>query len=176
MNRNSLLTNNEGMPEWSNGADSRSVSLCLRGFESSFPHDGPGKRVLINIKMDKENRGLSEWEMKTEFFYHGTGSKYLDNQLGKYGRYQHDDQTEGVPDGIFVGLCQDTSLRYANDRVFHYTNSHPVVLKIPAKPIIHRVHQHPAVNDIVIDFLNQNEYEVLHFERDMEIMKKIGRI
>ena len=26
------------MPEWSNGADSRSVSLCLRGFESSFPH------------------------------------------------------------------------------------------------------------------------------------------
>lgn len=26
------------MPERSNGADSRSVGLCLRGFESSFPH------------------------------------------------------------------------------------------------------------------------------------------
>ena len=28
----------EGMPERSNGPDSRSGSLCLRGFESSFPH------------------------------------------------------------------------------------------------------------------------------------------
>ena len=30
--------NNEGMPEWSNGAGLGPVSLCLRGFESSFPH------------------------------------------------------------------------------------------------------------------------------------------
>ena len=29
------------MPERSNGADSRSVGLCLRGFESSFPHFAP---------------------------------------------------------------------------------------------------------------------------------------
>jgi hypothetical protein len=26
------------MPEWPNGADSKSVGLCLRGFESSSPH------------------------------------------------------------------------------------------------------------------------------------------
>ena len=26
------------MPEWSNGADSRSVGLCLRGFESFSAH------------------------------------------------------------------------------------------------------------------------------------------
>ena len=49
MNRNSLLTNNEGMPEWSNGADSRSVSLCLRRFESSFPHG-----VGLNLGFSKE--------------------------------------------------------------------------------------------------------------------------
>jgi len=113
---------------------------------------------------------------RAEFLYHGTGSKYLEMQIKKYGRYQHDNDSYDNINGLFVGTSLDSSLRYAHDNVFHYTSSHPVVLKIPAGPIRHRVHDHPVIPDTVIDFLELHEFEVIHFERDMEIFRQIGRL
>lgn len=104
---------------------------------------------------------LSQAEQTARFFYHGTSKQYLLEQLDKYGRYQHNPIKGGQPDGLFIGLNFDVSKRCAIDRSQRYGNLEPIVLKIKAELIRPRIHKHQTVNDIVVDFLDLNEFDTI---------------
>jgi len=113
---------------------------------------------------EKENRGLMTHELKAKFFYHGTSKVYFDNQVAKYGRYQNNLPTcEGEDTGLFVGTMRKICENYSQDRSKGYSTI-PILLKIPAEPVRHRVHEHPEITDIVIDYLNLDEFKIIELK------------
>jgi hypothetical protein len=107
----------------------------------------------------KDQDGLMEHERNAKFYFHGTGMNYLEKQISKYGKYQHDDLESGVE--VFVSTRHETSTGYAQDRSNSFRDE-PVVLKIDGVKVRGRVHQHPVVNDICIASLASNEYQLIH--------------
>ncbi len=102
--------------------------------------------------------GLTEHERNAEFYYHGTGLEYLEKQIAKYGRYQHDNLEYG--EEVFVSINFETSKKYAIDRANMFRDK-PIVLKLNGGMVRSRVHKHPSVNDICIDSAVEGEYELI---------------
>lgn len=123
---------------------------------------------LRKVKMEKPNRGLIEQEANAEFYYHGTSKMYLDDQLRKHGRYQHD----RLDSGIFISTCLSTAKGYAKDRTICF-DAGPIVLKVSGDKIRERVHEHPRISDICVDFLLPEEFKVIRISsRDYHAFKR----
>lgn len=106
--------------------------------------------------MNQPNSRLMSHEKNAKFFYHGTSKTYLQDQIKKHGRYQHD----RIESGIFLSTCQDIAKGYACDRTICFAHE-PIVIISPATTIIERVHEHPTIQDICIDFLLPQEFSIL---------------
>ncbi len=109
----------------------------------------------------RNNQGLLEHEENAEYYYHGTSKKYFSDQLKKYGKYRHDNMDTG--ESVFVSTCYGGSENYAKDRSSMYSAiyNNPIVLKINGDKVRGRVHQHPVINDICINYLLEGEFEVV---------------
>ncbi|MFH0936133.1 MAG: hypothetical protein V1815_00450 [Candidatus Woesearchaeota archaeon] len=105
--------------------------------------------------------GLTESEKNAEFYFHGTTRFYYERQIKIYGIYRHDELEHG--NSVFVSTNFQTSKRFAEGRAKDWwcPRSTPIILKIKGNKVRERVHQHPVINDVCIDYLLPEEFEVL---------------
>jgi len=105
--------------------------------------------------MNDPNDMLEE-ERNAKMYFHGTGKRYYEKMIAKYGHYEN----EYFGGSIFVGLSEKNSCNYARSRSEEW-NDKPILLRIDGDAVRGRVHVHATVDDLVIDFLEEGEYELV---------------
>ncbi len=120
---------------------------------------------------------LSERERNAEFYYHGTSKRYFEQQTDEGGRYKKDYSSYPV---IFISTSFELAKIFAQNNTSRWRGwgglSTPIVLKINGNKIRDRVYifEDGAVqlweNEICVDYLDRDEFEVLELEVDKMVL------